>query len=392
MKKFINKLFVASLLVGGIVTLGACSSDDDSPKSYPVTVGVTLGDGLTLNDVSDLVVVAKNSRGAADTLNLTNGQTSVVLPKGTYTITVNGKVKDEATAYVTGSTTAEIYAANANVNIPLSKMNRSTLIFKTIYNAGSVMGYVKDTFFEIVNNSDEVQYLDGVILFAPQGNQRQPNEWQAHGITDIYPAGQGPVVYFPGTGKEHPLQPGESVIVANDAVNHAELSDTITSPDLTNADWEIYLDYADGEIDYPAPNLVVLWNNNRYMKAWGLGFLGRAFVLARLPEGITPEAFAADKSNFQTAPGTTSTTMEYMMMPSKYVLDAVDVWNPNSKEHYSTFLPKDDAQGVLSAGMYTAKCERRKVSSTTATGRKYYQDTNNSSEDFLTDQPLVEEK
>lgn len=391
MKNPFNKLFTAALLVGAVAVFGACSDDDDSPKSYPVTVGVTLGDGLTLDDVSDLVVVARNSRGATDTLSLTNGQTSVVLRKGTYTITVSGKVKDEATAYVTGSTSAEIYSENVNVSIPLSKMNRSTLIFKTIYNAGSIMGYVKDTFFEIVNNSDEVQYLDGVILFSPQGNQQQPNAWQANGITDTYPAGQGAVVCFPGSGKEHPLQPGESVIVANDAVDHRTLSDTITSPDLSNADWEIYLDYSSREIDYPAPNLTVLWTNNRFMAAWGLGFMGRAFVLARLPEGTTPEAYAADASNFQTTPGTSSTSMEYMMMPSKYVLDAVDVWNPRFEEHYGTFLPKDDAQGVLSSGLYTAKCQRRKVSSTTATGRKYYQDTNNSSEDFLTNQPLVEE-
>ena len=79
-----------------------------------------------------------------------------------------------------------------------------------------------------------------------------------------------------------------------------------------------------------------------------------------------------------------------MMIPSKYVLDAVDVWNTNSTEHYGFFLAKDDKQGVLCSDAYAAKCERRKVSKT-VNGRKYYQDTNNSADDFSTNQPLKEE-
>ena len=77
-----------------------------------------------------------------------------------------------------------------------------------------------ESYFEIVNNSDEVQYLDNLILTAPTGNQQTANAWQANGYEDLYACGQGSVVAFPGNGHDYPLQPGESVLIANDATNH----------------------------------------------------------------------------------------------------------------------------------------------------------------------------
>lgn len=125
------------------------------------------------------------------------------------------------------------------------------------------------------------------------------------------------------------------------------------------------------------------------MFAFGLGLTARAYVLARLPEGMTGEAYAEDPASKMTTPGTASTT-EYMVFPAKYTLDAVDVWDPNNETPYRTFLPQDDMAGIPSGGIYSGTCERRKVSKV-VNGRKYYQDTNNSAEDFLNGQPLVEQ-
>ena len=159
-------------------------------------------------------------------------------------------------------------------------------------------------------------------------------------------------------------------------------------PDLSGADWEVYISNVNGEIDYPgADNLDIIFQNNAYMKAFGLGFFGRGYILARCPEGMTPAQFAADPANLQTTPGTTSST-QYLMIPSEYVLDAVDIREPESETYYPTFLAKDDANAIVGSEAWSGRCVRRKVSRI-ENGRAYYQDTNNSSNDFLNNQPLT---
>lgn len=390
MKKTFLKTLWALFAIVAIVPFVSCS-DDDEPgvKSYEVTVNLTMPEGVDAASVQDLKLVTTKGT-VSDTINLNASiAEKLTLAQGQYTFSVSGKIKNDATAHVVATGSADVYSEQA-VTLALQTIYQSPLVFKAIYTTGGAQGYMVDGYFEIVNNSDEVQYLDGLILSSPQGNQTKANSWQAAGITDLYASGQGTVVAFPGTsgGKEYPLQPGESVVVAQDAANHAELAPAGNyCVDLSNANWEIYISNVNGETDYNAPNLNVIFQNNTYMKAFGLGFFGRAYILAKLPDGMTPEAYAADPANLQTQPNTTG-TMQYLMIPSKYVLDAVDIWDPDNETHYSTFLPKDDAQGVLASTTWGGKCVRRKVSKI-VNGRAYYQDTNNSFNDFLNNQPLT---
>lgn len=387
MKNLASKLLAAALLLVGSAAFFSCNNDDDVKiKSYPMEVKFALNDGLAWNNITDAKLIVSNDKGLHDTISI-KGDTTITFVQGQYNFVVTGKVKDEAAAYVQGTAGANLFQ-NATVNVALSKVVRSSLIFKAIYTTGGKQGYMKDGYFEIVNNSDEVQYLDGLILSAPAGKQQNKNAWQANGFEDLYACGQGQVLAFPGSGHDYPLQPGQSVLIANDGANHKDLAGAGNHcPDLSKADWEVYLSYVNGEIDYSAKNLDVIFVNNKYMKAFGLGFFGRAYVLARLPQGMTPEAFAADHSNIKKEPGNAAATMEYLVIPSKYVLDAVDIWDAQTTNHYPTFLAKDDAEGVLASKAWEGKCVRRKVTKV-VNGRAYYQDTNNSANDFLNNQEL----
>ena len=387
MKNLASKLLAAALLLVGSAAFFSCNNDDDVKiKSYPMEVKFALHDGLAWNNITDAKLIVSNDKGLHDTISI-KGDTTITFVQGLYNFVVTGKVKDEAAAYVQGTAGANLFQ-NATVNVALSKVVRSSLIFKAIYTTGGKQGYMKDGYFEIVNNSDEVQYLDGLILSAPAGKQQNKNAWQANGFEDLYACGQGQVLAFPGSGHDYPLQPGQSVLIANDGANHKDLAGAGNHcPDLSKADWEVYLSYVNGEIDYPAKNLDVIFVSNRYMKAFGLGFFGRAYVLARLPQGMTPEAFAADHSNIKKEPGNAAATMEYLVIPSKYVLDAVDIWDAQTTNHYPTFQAKDDAEGVLASKAWEGKCVRRKVTKV-VNGRAYYQDTNNSANDFLNNQEL----
>lgn len=386
-------MFVAVLTIVGICS---CSDDDETVPNYQVKVSYQLPTDYTASDIWNVQVVVENAT-TSDTLKM-DGLTdaTLTLRQGDYKITVTGKIKNEATGLVIGTQQISLYA-NQETVVQLSKVNKSTLVFKTIHNSGSKQYYMKESYFEIVNNSDEVQYLDGVIISAPQGNQSIQNEWQTAGIMDMYDCGQGAVVAFPGEGTDYPLLPGQSVLVANNATDHShaydpaadpdEIASYAKCPDLSKADWEIYLDYNANDVDYDAPNLDVLFYNNKYMFAFGLGVTGRSYILAKLPVGMTPAEYAADSKNLQTTPGTTS-TVQYLMIPSKYVLDAVDIYNPQTENHVCTFLPCDDATGVKSNEAYSGLCLRRKVEKI-ENGRVYYKDTNSSADDFLNGQPLT---
>lgn len=393
-KKFLKNGVIAMMTVCGLAFVSCSEDNDEGMKSYKLTVSYSLPSDVEASNVEELKLIL-GSTAKNDTLSLDANPKEIELPQGQYKVTVTGKVADEAKAYLSGSTSVDLYA-NTPVTVNLQKVMQSSLIFKTIHNSGSKQYYMHESYFEIVNNSDEVQYLDNLILTAPTGNQQTANAWQANGYEDLYACGQGSVVAFPGNGHDYPLQPGESVLIANDATNHklaygedvSQAADYASCPDLSNADWEIYLDYNANDVDYDAPNLKTIFYNNQYMFAFGLGVSGRSYVLAKLPEGMTPEAYAALESSVMYEPGTSSTSMSYLVIPSKYVLDAVDIYDPETENHYPTFLPQDDATGVKGNPMYSAKCIRRKVTKI-ENGRPYYQDTNNSAADFLSDQPLT---
>jgi len=109
--------------------------------------------------------------------------------------------------------------------------------------------YFFDQFVELYNASSETIYLDGMIVC-----RMGPCTIGADNVTYIF--------QFPGepvTGREYPVEPGEFVVLAQDAMNHVIVqgNDTlVNSIDLTDADWEFVnsQDYAD--TDNPdVPNL-----------------------------------------------------------------------------------------------------------------------------------------
>ena len=380
---------MAVMMLGSAAVVTSCGDDDDEVKTYLLNVNLQLNDGLTLDNISNLKMVVTNSLEQEQTIDLTDVTTTMTVVGGQYDFVVSGKVKDEAAAHATGTASTSVFA-DTNVTIQVSKSIQGSLVWKTIYTTGAKSGYLKDSYFEIANNSDEVQYLDQVMLFYTSSALTSESAWQQAGYLDRYPMYQGSMVAFPGSGTDYPLQPGQSVTVADQAMNHqlaygedeSKKEAYSKAPDLSNADFEKF--YDNGDVDNTAvPNMVtVLRRSASAQKMWAFGVAGRAYILIKLPQGMTPQQYVADENNFTTYPGSTSSTL-YLKIPSKYVLDAVDVYQStvDPSEHYPFFAAKDDATGVRGGAMYSSQPVRRKVEKI-ENGRVYYQDTNNSTNDF----------
>ena len=174
MKKFFNYAMMVMATLA-MTTFVACSSDDDDEvKSYKLKITLNPTD-VAASNIGNIKIIVKGVT-KADTLTLNAvADKELTLTQGTYSISASGKVLDEATAYVQGTATAELFA-DKTVEVKLSKFNQSPLVFKTLHTTGGAQYYVLDSYFEIVNNSDEVQYLDGLVLAAPLANLKAQME------------------------------------------------------------------------------------------------------------------------------------------------------------------------------------------------------------------------
>lgn len=390
MKNF-KALLAGSLLALCVVAMSSCDKDDDGGKTaggkkYTLSINISYPEDVNMADVQGLSISATNEKEqsySVDTVAVESLQLTV--SSGQYRILVNGKISDVIT--LNGSANVNVYE-DAAASVELQTVRKSSLIFKSLYYV-SYLYYFNDTYFEIVNNSDEVQYLDQCIVGNMTQLQGKPTEWVDNDgkQLDRYPF-YGYVVAFPGNGTDYPLQPGQSVVIANDATDHSTLK-AAECPNLSGADWEIYLSDAGRiftDVDYEAPNMDVIYYNAQ-PKSFGAGAFGSAMVLAKLPAGQTPAQFAADAANLSTVPNSDE-TIKYLMMPSNYVLDAVEMVDPELTEPTKNLLTRDDASYVSMAA-WSAKAIVRKSTVDAETNRVYYQDTNDSAKDFLIDQPLV---
>lgn len=390
-------LFLLPLMA--LLFLNACSdSEDEVAQNFNVTVTLTAGDGITLANINDLEVTAVNlATSKEQTATPSNGSVSFSLPTGRYDFRATGTYEGSD---VNGVASNVNLAADQTVPLTVSyAAANSALIFKEVYFSGVKDFYFKDGFYEIYNNSDEVQYLDGVILgivdegmpvniFVPTNSIWVDDNGQ---LLDRYPMANY-TMYFPGNGTDHPLQPGKSVVIAAYPIDHSarELNDGDSqSPvNLSSADWDIFCgSYSPIDIDVPnIPNLEYAFHT------FGIEFMpstsGQALILAKLPNGQKVADFVANADNFMTAPGK---TQDHLMIPSDYVIDGIEIVRAPVNERYKNLLPKTDMgmawvdgsnNSSLADANYSGKSLRRKVASV-ENGITKFKDTNNSSVDFI---------
>lgn len=242
--------------------------------------------------------------------------------------------------------------------------------------------YSDDQFVEIHNNSDMVQYIDGISIVEHESYSLEENYWKD--VKDTIVARM--IMTIPGDGTDHPVQPGESIVIARDAINHQDsvLGNPLSPVNLENAEFEFYIfREAGGDLDAPIAenmieNLFTFRGSDVVFHTRG----GSAIAIALIPG--TQEEKQEFVDNHQVLK-ITSSDRYYGKVPNEYILDAVEVTWDEAHAIYKRFpLELDAGYTYVPAGARSGLCVRRKVD-TVVDGRYIYQDTNNSTEDFLKD-------
>jgi hypothetical protein len=326
----------------GLLLAVACGgSTDIITPPPPPTTGFTLS---VLPDSDDLATATalgwqSGIPGAAVTLTPENSGTPrsfTSSAQGTVTIPdlAAGDYVVEATRWLTAAELATLppgddgygfttqyslrvgtASPGVQLSVPASR-RKGLVISEWFFNTGYVPGvgtYSYGGYIEVYNNADTTVFLDGMRI------------GEAYSIDVVLPyascAEQAAIKAdpdflwarhwerFPGTGREHPLGPGETVVVATDGIDHRPL--VPDGLDLSSADFEFF-GFAD--VDNPAvPNMI---DDGAHANQRGHGFIADIGVSVM----FVAAPLALEGLGTRRGPGT---TLDYLGFPRNLVLDLV---------------------------------------------------------------------
>lgn len=389
-----KKIILFSILALGVISCqqykDVADVTDIKPISITLQVNLSVGEGVPtpqryrvkLNNYSENVELVKE---------VAAGSSIVVddMIPGIYTINVSGEASDDMFTYnFNGNLSNTNILTDGNVlPIEIAAAKSGNIIFKEIFYCGSRTPknavYFRDQFYELYNNSDKVQYLDGLCM----GNLYPINATANIPVWDR--ENQEDYVYFqaiwqiPGNGTDYPLQPGESIIIAQMADNHQKESLNPNSPvNLIGAEFETFLKSTTVINDNPAINmhLAAYPSKSASLAQWLVTVNGGAYAMFYPQEEIDPNTYVIPVGS----------TTKAKDIPMDWIMDAVELIPSEEKMNLKRVPSLLDAGAAYVGSTYCGKSVSRKIKEQLPNGRIIYMDTNNSSEDFqINDKPLI---
>lgn len=391
----INKFMLKALLVCalGAPVMVSCS-DSDTPQ-YDIVVNPQLPSGYVI-DSQTITFTEVNTRAVTTVTSLSDLQ----LPAGTYNI--------EATADVStvdnGATIKKTMRAIAQ-NVVITETARTVTLDWFFYNPDNSLviseiylgslnatgkGLLYDSHITIYNNTDETIYADGLAICEGSLNN-------STSYPDLIPTPEerflvGTVYVIPGNGTEHPIEPGKSITIVDQAIDWA--TEVNGGQDYRGAAFEWYDEVTIGTVrdtDNPAvPNLDKWYSYSATI--WILSQqANRSYAIARIPEGVTAESFLNDYQCSYTYYFTFSekyiTRDNQYYIPLDWIIDGVNLC-PASTQEFLCLPPaidisyksiNDDPQ---SASDRAYRMFVRREAGKSPEGNIILQDTDDSAKDF----------
>jgi hypothetical protein len=296
-------------------------------------------------------------------------------------------------------------------------------VFKQIYYAGSHTtdgAGVRDFFVEIYNNSNETLYADSLCFAVVYGKANNntgdfllPNfqfDWTqslnmnvtGNANTDYIYAKAIFMIPSDGTGKQYPVEPGKSFIIAESALDHTkpytlnsdkvqEIADATLTVDLSKADFEVYMHPYEQKIqpgrtkfasDVDNPNVkdveTIFATGMRDMILNPQG--KESYVLFKLGDIDIANIPSFAQPTVRTI---SDNTTLYPQIPVNLLVDAVELSSviEKDKSPRRLQLSEDAGNAEVTGGPFSSQSIVRKTKQV-LNGRRILMDTNNSSKDF----------
>ena len=388
---------IFSLIVTSIFSLSACTDDNNSIRTTVFTLTTENPKDLTDPSVSNLTASFKNiNTGRTTTSNAFSGnQLEVELTEGIYHITIEGNVKysfeeQEMNTKIKGykeSVNITGETASSSLTLFLSQ-ELSDFVIAEIFFTGTTTPegkqYDGDKFIKIYNNSDTVLYADGLSVLVSEFLTVTKQDYTPDIMSKAMAVSA--IITIPGDGTVYPVQPGESIIIADNGIDHREANSQ--SFDLSKADFEIFYDETN-DIDNPAVTNIKTPYDRFLFHNRG----SKSMALARIPN---IEEYVLDSVNmyhyeytFVFGEHVIPMDGDCLQVPNEYIIDAVNMTIPAEFQWIVTSPSLD--MGWTHCGEIDKdqnrynKSVRRKVLPTTVNGIEKLQDTNNSTLDFEAD-------
>ena len=330
------------------------------------------------------------------------GQVNAKIPMGVYNVSIEKKVTNAEGEEVVISLRLENVSINANgqvldgyVNsLPASALGKDFIFSEVFFNGETNSGRMMhpDQYIVLFNPTEDVLYADGVSVGVTMHISWWPKElWYDSYYPDQVPIGG--FITIPGSGKEHPVQPGEKLVIAFTAINHSEVVNGEIAydhaVDLSGADFEVYYGPDANDVDNPdVPNVLITENGDSY----GFFFQPRGYVspvMFRLENGLqtTVDDFVGKHTSMsKTHVDATETTPEgdidihILAVETDKIIDGIQT-SDVPQDVKTRVVPETVDRGkFLVNGCHRQElCIRKEIK----VGDKiFYQDTNNSSEDM----------
>lgn len=401
MKKRLLKVVALLIAFVSVATFYGCE-EEDSVKLGEAKIQLNMPSDYQYVSMDSIVITAKNQyTGYTSTYTPdSSASVSVMLEEGVYTFEANVSftVDTVFSDGTTGNCLVNIVGITQNVSIKETVVGLFTpvaidmlasvinpeggWVIKEIFYAGAksvldtTKAYNYGQFIEIYNNSNMVLYADGLSIGETQLNNSDNN-------SGIYDAEINDSTYLrtmytiPGNGTTYPVQPGNSILIAPQPILHDSCAPSI---DLRMSDFQWY-DKTNGlTIDVPeVPNLIRHYSYSATV--WILRVNGAAtFALFKIP-GL--DSTYVDNHYEERLNNKGTLKVKSVSVSNSNIIDVVETRETKfTGKMVSVAL---DAGYVESYVTKTGKSIRRKVKEVKSDGRVVYQDTNNSTDDFLAD-------